>query len=106
MSKPKRLKISELVKKTNCSRVALFKKCSRATLKKESLIYVSGSGWYSITKPSKEYILYLIVADPVSEDTVKREVESNVKDLIDIVDNLVCSECQNVIKDIKKKLIK
>lgn len=105
MAKPEKITISQLVQKSSCSRAALFKKCSRASKKKDSLIYVNGSGWYSITKPGKEYVLYLIQADSVPDATIKNEVENNVKQLFNAVDGLVCEECSETVNELKLKIL-
>ena len=105
MAKPEKLTITEVVKRCNVSRAALFKKCSRAHKKKEAVIYINGSGWFSITKPGKEYILYLVQSDSVPEAMVKKEVESNVKQLFTVIEVLVCSECMETIEELKSKIL-
>ena len=103
MAKPQGLTITELAGKTTVTRNALFKKCSRANKKKDSLIYVNGYGWCSITKPGKEYIVYLISAD--ESETMAHEIKNNIKDLIDVVDSLICEECQDTIKELRAKVL-
>jgi hypothetical protein len=105
MAKPQKITITELAAQSSSSRNALFQKCCRANKKKESLIFVNGSGWFSITKPGKEYILYLVQSDAVPVSVVKHEVEENVKQLFDAVGNLVCSECSTSVLELKQKIL-
>lgn len=104
MARPEKLTITEVVARCNISRAALFKKCSRAHKKKDSVIYINGTGWFSITKPGKSYILYLISGDGVPQSEIKKEVENNVRQLFTAVDSLVCEECSISINELKEKI--
>ena len=105
MAKPQGVTISELAAKTAVTKSALFKKCSRSNKKKDSLIYVNGYGWCSITKPGKEYIIYLIAPDAVTQSEMKKEIESNITELLDVVDTLMCDECQISVSELRTKLL-
>jgi hypothetical protein len=105
MAKPQGKTITELAAITPSTRVALYKNVSRAGKKKGSLIYIKGYGWCSITKPGKEYIVYLISPDAVSKSEMKKEIESNISELLDLLESLLCEECLVSVSELRSKLL-
>lgn len=85
--------IKELAEILPISRNALHQRCCRMH-KRENKLYFRGVGWYSITKPGREYVLFLIQSDKDSE----REIKGRLCNLLESAKSYVCSDCVGIIQ--------
>ena len=94
---PRGYTIKELAQVLPISENALHQRCARMH-KRNNVLYFNGFGWYSITKPGRSYVLFLIEPEKKKKQELEKDIKDKINELLTTAQDYVCPDCGKVLQ--------